>query len=58
VATEFGAALAITSAVFGIYFWTRRSEVHCGKGSRSGSTPSISSNSRLTSVEPTWPGGR
>ena len=27
--TEFGAALAITSAVFAIYFWTRRSEVHC-----------------------------
>lgn len=27
--TEFGAALTITSAVFAIYFWTRRSEVHC-----------------------------
>jgi hypothetical protein len=25
--TEFGAALALTSAVFAVYFWTRRAEV-------------------------------
>ncbi len=25
--TEFGAALAVTSAAFGVYFWTRRAEV-------------------------------
>jgi len=27
--TEFGAALAITSAIFALYFWTRRGEVAC-----------------------------
>lgn len=25
--TEFGAALAVTSVVFAVYFWTRRAEV-------------------------------